>query len=91
MGLSDRALKYIWPGNAKLEEKICLLKRLGVLEIGVPRHTINPLLTKFVTKTNFQHCDRTLMQELCSFYEIELFEQVLNCEAIFDEATLKAA
>lgn len=53
MGLSDKALKFIWPGNAKLEEKICLLKRLGVLEIGVPRHSVNPLLTKFVRKTNF--------------------------------------
>ena len=85
MGLSYKALKFIWPGNAKLEEKICLLKRLGVLEVGVPLHSVNPLLTKFVRKTNFEHCNRTLMQELCSFYENGLFEQVLNFDAIFDE------
>ena len=48
VGLSEQALKSIWPSNVQLDEHIFLLQRLGVLENFAPRLTVNPLLAKFV-------------------------------------------
>lgn len=66
-GLTDETLHALWPGH-QLDENLYFLKRLGVLEIGAPRLTLNRLLQKYVANTKFQSCEWTLMSALCSHY-----------------------
>ena len=90
MGLIKDALYYIWP-NEELDNNLYLLKRLGVLEIGAPRVTLTALLTNYVSGTQFKHCERTLMKELCSFYETEIMWMIFDCDVPIDEETLRSA
>ena len=79
MGIREVVLRANWP-NDQIDENFCMLTRLGVLEKGAERPTLNGLMLKFVTKQDFKECESLLMTRLCAFYEKELLDNIFDVD-----------